>query len=159
MAESDPRRVEIRVASREDVPTLVAMLADDELGKSRETAGTPLLESYATAFAAIEEDVNNDILIAEVSGAVAGFLQLTIIPYLTYRGRPRALIEGVRVVSDSRGEGIGAQLVRYAIAMAERHGCHLVQLTTDKRRPDAIRFYEKFGFTASHEGMKLHLAD
>ena len=92
-----------------------------------------------------------------MDGRLVGVLQLTFIPYLTYMGGWRALIEGVRVSSDARSLGIGRQLIEWAIDRARERNCHLVQLTTDKSRPDALRFYEKLGFKASHEGMKLHL--
>ena len=147
-----------RRAAHADVPTLVAMLADDALGAKREDASDPLPASYEDAFVAIDADPNQYLLVAEEAGVIAGFLQLTFIPYLTYRGGWRALIEGVRVHADTRGRGVGAALLRRAIELANERKCHLVQLTTDKQRPDAIRFYEGLGFSASHEGMKLHLA-
>jgi ribosomal protein S18 acetylase RimI-like enzyme len=146
-----------RTAVRADVPALVRMLADDELGATREDTMEPLSVSYYSAFTAIESDPNNEIIIAENGDTIAGFLQLTFIPYLTYRGRWRAQIEGVRVNSDLRGKGIGAALVEHAVDNARERKCHLVQLTTDKRRPEALRFYEQLGFKATHAGMKLHL--
>ena len=150
--------VAFRVATKADLSTLVAMLADDELGAMRENATSPLPASYHRAFDAIESDPNNQILIAEAEGRIAGFLQLTFIPYLTYQGRWRALIEGVRVRSDLRGAGVGAALIEHAVDRARDHPCHLVQLTTDKRRPAALRFYERLGFRSTHEGMKLHFS-
>ena len=93
----------------------------------------------------------------QLHGTVTGTLQLTIIPYLTYQGRRRGMIEAVRVHRRQRGTGLGERLIRWAIQRARDRGCHVVQLTTDKRRPDALRFYERLGFAASHEGMKLHL--
>ena len=133
------------------------MLADDPIGAKREAYGLPLPDSYYEAFAAIDQDPNNELVVAVQNTRVVGVLQLTFIPYLTYRGRGRALIEGVRVDSALRSSGVGRRLFEWAIERARARGCHMVQLTSDKERPDAIRFYESLGFAASHEGMKLHL--
>lgn len=146
----------IRQAHKEDVISIVAMLADDELGRLREDFREPLPESYYQAFKTIEEDPHQSLMVMVEEGQVIGTLQLTLIPYLTYQGGIRAQIEAVRIHKDYRGQGIGEQLFRWAIAEAEAKGAHLIQLTTDKKRPDALRFYEKLGFKASHEGMKLH---
>jgi GNAT superfamily N-acetyltransferase len=146
-----------RLATRDDLPAIVRLLADDPLGVKRETFSDPLPASYYQAFDAIGSDGNNELVVAEIEGRVAGVLQITFIPYLTYRGSWRALIEGVRVDSAVRSEGIGKSLLAWAIARAKEKGCRMVQLTSDKARPDAIRFYESLGFVASHEGMKLHL--
>lgn len=146
-----------RAATRGDMAAVVQLLADDPLGAAREQYTEPLPDAYHEAFAAIEADPNNELVVAEVEGRVAGVLQLTFIPYLTYRGGRRALIEGVRIDSQFRSAGLGRQLFEWAIARATERGCHLLQLTSDKRRPDAIRFYESLGFVASHEGMKLPL--
>src|SRR4051812_22511367 len=134
------------------------MLADDMLGAQREELGSPLPESYFAAFEAIERDPNNELVVGELDGRVVAVLQLTCIPTLTRRGGRRALIEGVRVDAPLRSSGIGRKLVKWAIERARQKGCRLVQLTSDKRRGDAIRFYESLGFVASHEGMKLELA-
>jgi GNAT superfamily N-acetyltransferase len=156
-ADSTADDVVLRLAVRNDLPAIVRMLADDPLGAIRETYATPLPQSYESAFDAIDRDANNELLVAVTSGRVAGVLQLTFIPYLTYRGGWRALIEGVRVDGSIRSAGVGRKLVEWAIERAKLRSCHLVQLTSDKSRPDAIRFYESLGFTASHEGFKLHL--
>lgn len=145
-----------RSAQKEDVTLIVEMLADDPLGAKRERFEEPLPESYFEAFSAIEMDPNNELIIAELHGEMVGFMQLTFIPYLTYQGRWRALVEGVRVNKNHRGRGIGKKLFLWAIARAKKRNCHLLQLTTDKKRPDALQFYEALGFVASHEGMKLH---
>ena len=147
----------VRDARREDVPAIVAMLADDTLGRSRERVEDPLPQPYWDAFAAIEADLNNRLLIAEIDGAVAACLQLTFVPGMSRLGAKRAQIESVRVASAHRGAGLGRKLVEAAIAEARRHGSTIVQLTTDKARADARRFYEGLGFVASHEGMKLRL--
>jgi GNAT superfamily N-acetyltransferase len=147
----------IRRAARDDLPAIVQLLADDRLGAAREAAVVPLPASYLTAFEAIDRDPNHRLVVAEADGRVVGVLQLTLLPYLTYQGSWRALIEGVRVASDRRSEGIGRRLIEWAIDRARDHGCRIVQLTSDKSRHDAVRFYERLGFVASHEGLKLHL--
>ncbi len=134
------------------------MLADDVLGAGREEYTSPLAASYLGAFDAIDGDPNNELVVGELAGRVVAVLQLTCIPTLTRRGSRRALIEGVRVDARLRSGGIGRRLVEWAIERAREKGCRLVQLTSDKRRGDAIRFYESLGFVASHEGMKLELA-
>ena len=150
--------MQFREATTADIPTLVQMLADDPLGSKRERFELPLPDSYLTAFNAIDNDPHNELVIAEDDDQLLGFMQITFIPYLTYQGGWRALIEGVRVNKTVRGQGIGQKLFAYAIERARARGCHVVQLTTDKKRPDALRFYERLGFVASHEGMKLHLS-
>jgi GNAT superfamily N-acetyltransferase len=146
-----------RRARADDVPDIVRLLADDPLGATRERYENPLPESYARAFRAIEQDANNELVVACRGERVVGVLQLTYIPSLTYQGGWRALIEGVRVDSGERSQGLGKTLFEWAIARARERACHMVQLTTDKARPDAKRFYESLGFVASHEGLKLHL--
>lgn len=146
-----------RRAIRGDLQDIVRLLADDPLGAKRETYASPLPESYRAAFEAVDGDANNELVVAILGGRVVGVLQVTFIPYLTYRGSWRALIEGVRVDSSIRSGGIGRKMIEWAIERARQRGCHMVQLTSDKSRPDAIRFYENLGFVASHEGLKLHL--
>lgn len=149
--------VTLRTAMREDLPAIVAMLADDALGATREDVRDPLPQAYSEAFAEIARDPNNRLLVAERGGAIVGSLQMTFIRGLSRRGMRRALIEAVRVASPFRGQGIGAEIVAAAVALARREGCGMVQLTTDKSRKDAHRFYQRLGFAASHEGMKLML--
>lgn len=148
--------ISIREATSDDVRFIVAMLADDELGAQREDYQDPLPNRYQEAFNKISEDPNQELMVAEEGGEVVGTLQLTFIPYLTYQGGIRAQIEAVRIRKDRRGSGLGEHLFKWAIERAQKRGAHLLQLTTDKQRPDALRFYEKLGFKASHEGMKLH---
>ncbi|HLR22339.1 MAG TPA: GNAT family N-acetyltransferase [Pseudogracilibacillus sp.] len=131
------------------------MLADDELGSHREKYEDPLPNDYYQAFKSIESQIGNQILVATENQVVIGCLQLTIIPGLARQGMKRAQIEGVRVDGKQRGKGTGEALLKEAIAIAKSEACGLVQLTTDKQRDDAHRFYEQLGFTASHEGMKL----
>ena len=144
----------LREARRDDVPEIVALLADDAIGASREG---PADDAYYAAFELIAADQRNQLLVAEAGGRIVGTLQLTMIPGLSRHGMLRAQIEGVRVSSDQRGQGLGGRMIERAIEVARGQGCGLVQLTSDKRRPDAVRFYESLGFTASHEGLKLPL--
>jgi GNAT superfamily N-acetyltransferase len=146
-----------RAAREEDLPELVRMLADDALGTRREVFSSPVAQGYIDAFAAIQADPNNELIVAMLDGRPVGMLQLTFIPYLTYQGRWRALVEGVRVSSSVRSHGVGRALLAWAIDLARSRGCVMVQLTTDRAREDALRFYERLGFVASHHGMKLHL--
>ncbi|MEU6746839.1 GNAT family N-acetyltransferase [Spirillospora sp. NPDC046719] len=146
-----------REATAADLPEIVRLLADDPLGATRETLAEKIPEAYVTAFAAIEKDPNNHLIVADVGGTVAGTLQLTYIPGLTYTGGERAQIEGVRIAADERGRGLGQTMLAWAIDQARARGCRVVQLTTDRQRPDAIRFYQKIGFRPSHMGMKYHL--
>jgi GNAT superfamily N-acetyltransferase len=148
----------IRKAARNEVPLIVHLLANDKLGRLREADEVPLPETYYRAFDAIAADPNQELMVVENDAAeIIGTLQLTFLPYLTYRGGTRALLEAVRIREDVRGEGLGQKMITWAIHRAKERGAHVLQLTTDKQRPEAIRFYEKLGFTASHEGMKLHL--
>jgi len=146
-----------REAVSADLPQLVSMLADDELGVQREDASQPLNGAYRAAFQAIERDPNNVIIVAEIEQTVAAMLQLTFIPYLTHIGSWRCLIEGVRVHCEHRGKKLGRRLLQSAIELARDRGCRIVQLTSDKQRPRALRFYESLGFAATHEGFKLKL--
>ena len=146
-----------RSAQFEDLENLVSLLADDPLGSKREDTTIPLNSEYVSAFQAITNDPNNELLVVELNDALVGMLQITFIPYLTHIGSWRCLIEGVRIHSDFRGQGFGEQMFAHAIEQARNKGCTIVQLTSDKQRPDAIRFYEKLGFKATHEGFKLAL--
>jgi GNAT superfamily N-acetyltransferase len=147
--------IDFRMARTEDVPAIVQMLLDDILGATRETIGDNVSEKYMAAFKRIEADPNQELTVAEMNGEIVATFQLTFIQYLTYQGGLRAQIEAVRTHSKYRGQGIGKQVFAYAINRAKEKGCHMIQLTSDKQRPDAIRFYESLGFIATHEGMKL----
>jgi GNAT superfamily N-acetyltransferase len=144
----------IRAAGRVDLPVIIALLADDVLGKARDFAVVD--EFYERAFADIDADPRNSLIVAD-DGAVIACMQITYIPGLGRHGAERCQIEAVRVRSDRRGEGLGTQLTTWAIEQARDRGCALVQLTSDKTRTDAHRFYASLGFIASHEGMKLVL--
>jgi len=152
-----PAAIAIRKATSADVATIVAMIADDALGAKREDASLPLRDEYRNAFAAIDADPNQFLAVVEQDGRIIGCMQLSFIPGLSRMGQWRGQIESVRIASDIRGGGIGRQLIEWAIEKCRERGCGLVQLTTDKSRSDALRFYQSLGFIASHEGLKLSL--
>ncbi|WP_435270413.1 GNAT family N-acetyltransferase [Streptomyces sp. 1222.5] len=147
--------LEIRGATPGDLPAIVAMLADDPLGAQRESPHD--LSPYRAALECLDADPNQHLVVAEREGRVIGTLQLTIIPGLSHKGATRALIEAVRIHSDERGSGLGSRLIEWAVDRSRQLDCVMVQLTSDKRRTDAHRFYERLGFTASHEGFKMRL--
>ncbi len=145
----------IRPATIDDIPAIVAMLADDPLGAQRESPDD--LAPYLTAMERLRADPHQHLVVAVREGRVVGTLQLTIIPGLSRRGATRSVIEGVRIHADERGGGLGSGLIEWAIDTSRREGCQLVQLPSDNTRTDAHRFYERLGFTASHVGFKLAL--
>ena len=147
--------ISFRDACKEDVYQLVKMLADDTLGSQRENLARPLEQSYLDAFDTIERDPNHHIVVLEIAMEIAGMMQVSYLPNLTYRGGWRAQIEGVRVAQQWRGKGMGRLLIDKAIVLAREKGCRMIQLTTDKNRPEAIAFYQRLGFEDSHIGMKL----
>jgi ribosomal protein S18 acetylase RimI-like enzyme len=146
-----------RRASAADLEDIVALLADDELGRKREDPDPPLNPRYIDAFAAIDADRNQFLVVVEEGGQIVGCLQLSFIPGLSRLGLWRGQIESVRIASTRRGGGLGKRLFEWAIEECRKRGCEIVQLTTDKSRTEARRFYEGLGFVASHEGMKLTL--
>lgn len=150
--------LEFRSAGIEDLEHLVALLANDPLGKTREDPSSPVNASYIAAFNSIDKDPGNQLIVGELDGRMLGMLQLTYIPYLSHMGSWRCLIENVRVHESFRGCGYGERLIQYAVDAARQRGCKLIQLTSDKSRVKALRFYEKLGFKATHEGFKLSLA-
>jgi GNAT superfamily N-acetyltransferase len=155
---SDPAPVVLRRARLEDVAAIVRLLGADQLGATRDgvhDAGD--LAAYEEAFRVIDADPAHLLLVADSGGTVVGTMQLSFLPGLARRGALRAQVEAVRVADSTRGTGIGGAMMQWAIAEARRRGCALVQLTSDKTRTDAHRFYERLGFAASHEGMKLKL--
>ena len=147
--------VTIRRARRDDVAAIVAMLADDHLGRARERLEHPLPASYREAFERLDADPNITLVVAEEAGRIVGSLQLCILPGLSSQGASRGLIEDVRVASDRRSRGIGEQLVQWAVSEARARGCRLVELLTHQTRVDAQRFYERLGFAKSHVGMTI----
>ncbi|AQT76656.1 GNAT family N-acetyltransferase [Streptomyces sp. fd1-xmd] len=145
----------IRPATDADLPAIVAMLADDPLGATRESPED--LTPYRAALKRLVGDPNQHVVVAVRAGRVVGTLQLTVVPGLSRRGATRAIIEGVRVHADERGSGLGTRFIEWAIEKSRAENCSLVQLTSDVTRTDAHRFYERLGFTASHVGFKLQL--
>lgn len=147
-----------RRATKNDLPIIVKMMANDKLGKLRENFQEPLPEAYYEAFDIINSDSNQELIVVEKDNdsEIVGTFQLTFIPYLSYQGRLRAQIENVMVREDLTGQGIGKKMFEWAIDRAKARNAHLLQLTSNKKRPRAIKFYEDLGFIASHEGMKLH---
>lgn len=146
-----------RLATPDDLPEIVRMLADDDLGSQRERDEEPLPESYLLAFEKISADSNHELIVAELHGDVVGTLHLMFLPSLSYQGGLRAQVESVRVNSRFQNNGIGSRMMEWTIERAKERGAHIVQLTTHKSREDAHRFYERLGFQRSHLGMKLNL--
>jgi len=149
--------VEFTNAALSDLPAIVALLAEDTLGEKREDPSLPLDTRYEKAFAAIERDPNQRLIVAQLDGRVVGCLQLTFIPGIAFKGAWRGLIEAVRVAGDLRGRGLGAVLIEYAVEQCRAFGCGMVQLTSHKSRKRAHAFYERLGWDRSHEGFKLQL--
>ncbi len=149
--------VHFRLARREDLPDIVRMLADDELGSQRERCEEPLPDSYYRAFEQIRADPNHQLIVAELDGTVIGTLHLMFLPSISYQGGLRAQVESVRVDKQYQNLGIGSAMMKWTIERATERGAHLMQLTTHKSREDAHRFYERLGFQKSHLGMKLNL--
>jgi GNAT superfamily N-acetyltransferase len=149
--------IQFRTARFDDVPAIVALLADDPLGSQRERTGTPLDACYVAAFRAIEADANQQLAVVCDGEDIVGTLQLSFIPGIARMGAWRGQIEAVRIAAHRRDSGLGQKMIEWAIDQCRARGCSLVQLTTDKSRADAHRFYEKLGFVASHEGYKRAL--
>jgi len=149
--------VELRRARREDVPAVVALLADDDLSRSRGDFADGVTAGHLAGFEAIDADPSQLLLVAQAGDRVVATLQLTFIPGISRDGAWRAQVEGVRVAADLRSQGLGAAVLGWVVAEATRRGCSQVQLTSDARRAGARRFYERLGFAASHTGFKLAL--
>jgi GNAT superfamily N-acetyltransferase len=149
--------MEFRIAERDDVPAVLALLADDSISRERGFGEVPaeVEPAIVEAFEAITGDPNNELIVAVDGGVVVGTCQLTYLPGLSRGGSWRMQIEAVRIHSGRRGNGLGAEMMRWAIERARARGCRMVQLTSDNKRVAAHRFYERLGFTASHVGMKL----
>ena len=146
-----------RTARRADLPSIVRLLADDELGSSREKYAEPLPQSYYAAFEQISADPSHRLIVAEADGAVVGTLHLMFLPSISFQGGLRAQVESVRVDKLRRNMGIGSRMMAWTVARARERGAHVIQLTSHLSRKDAHRFYEKLGFKGSHLGMKLEL--
>ena len=146
-----------RRATGADLPSVVRMLADDELGSQRERVENPLPESYYAAFEQINKDPNHELIVAERNGEVIGTLHLMFLPSISFQGGLRAQVESVRIDRQFQNQGIGGEMMKWAMERARQRGAHVVQLTSHKSRLDAHRFYERLGFEGSHLGMKLSL--
>jgi GNAT superfamily N-acetyltransferase len=147
----------IRDAGLQDIAAVVALLADDEKGRVRETVEGALHPGYIEAFAAIASDPNQRLLVAERGGAIVGTFILSFLPGLSFRGAWRGQIEAVRIASHLRGQGLGREMIEWAVERCRERGCRIVQLMTHRDRDRAHRFYEALGFEPTHVGMKLHL--
>ena len=146
-----------RLARRSDLPSIVRMLADDDLGSQRERYEDPLPRAYYEAFEQIEVDPNHELVVAELNGEVIGTLHLMFLPSVSFQGGLRAQIESVRVDKNYQNRGIGSEMMNWIINRAGERGAYVVQLTSHQSRADAHRFYERLGFKSSHLGMKLSL--
>jgi GNAT superfamily N-acetyltransferase len=152
---TDPQAIRIRQARREDVAAIVALLADDRLGAGREVVSDPPASAYLEAFETLAADARNLLAVAEdASGRIIGTMQLTFIPGLSNQGAELALLQAVRIAADLRGQGLGQELVGWAMDEARRRGCRNIELLSHASRVDAQRFYERLGFTRSHVGMR-----
>lgn len=146
-----------RIATRADLPSIVRLLADDDLGSQRERNEDPLPDTYYSAFEEINQDSNHELIVTERNGEVIGTLHLMFLPSISFQGGLRAQIESVRIDSRYQSRGIGSEMMKWAIERAKARGAHIIQLTTDKSREDAHRFYERLGFKGTHLGMKVSL--
>ena len=152
-----PAGIRFRDAGRNDIAAVVRLLAADVLGSTREAVMDEVDPAYVEAFEAIVRDPNNRLIVADVEGEVVGCMQITCIPNMTFKGGRRLQIEGVRVGSSVRGQGLGRTMIGWAIDLARVEKCRLVQLTTNRARDDAMRFYEELGFESTHIGYKMYL--
>ena len=150
-------KIIFRVAAYADVPSIIRLLADDKLGSLREKYEDPIPESYYSAYELIDKDPNHELIVAELDGEVMGTLHLMFLPSLSFQGGMRAQIESLRVDTHYQNQGVGSQMMKWAIQRAKDRNAHIVQLTTHKSRADAHRFYERLGFKGTHLGMKLNL--
>ena len=157
MEDDLPKRPVFRDMRRDDLSTVVRLLSDDILGRNRETTGEEIDPSYTKAFDAIERDPNSRLIVADQDGKVIACMQLTTIPHLTFKGGTRLQIEGVRVDRRYRNRNVGAAMIDWARAFGHANECHLMQLTSNKDRLEALRFYEEQGFQPSHVGFKYYL--
>jgi len=143
-----------RDARRADLERIVHLIADDAVASGRTGTFGP---AHVAGFEAIAASPNDELVVAELDGEVVGVMQLTFIPGIARNGATRLQVEAVRVDTRLRGQGIGRRLMEHAHARGRERGCGLAQLTSDKQRPDAHRFYRSLGYAQSHEGFKLPL--
>lgn len=146
-----------RRAKQSDLEDIISLLADDELGKQREKLSETVSSNYLDAFIRIDADLNQFLMVVESRDIIVGTCHLTLMPSLTFQGGLRMNVEAVRIASSCRGQGVGEWMINQALSLARKEGCKIIQLTTNKERVDAKRFYEKLGFKSTHEGMKMYL--
>ena len=151
------QNIRFRLATRNDLPSIVRLLADDNLGSQRERDEDPLPETYYSAFEHINQDPNHELIVAERNGEVIGTLHLMFLPSISFQGGLRAQVESVRIDQRYQSKGIGTEMMKWSMDRAKQRGAYIMQLTTHKAREDAHRFYERLGFKGSHLGMKLNL--
>ncbi len=151
------KSIAFKKATKNDLPEIIRMIADDQLGRTRENYSEPLDDCYYEAFEKINNDPNQNLMVVLLDTEIVGVFQLTFIPYLTHKGSLRAQIEGVRIKSNKRGLGLGKKMMDWAIQKSKKEGAFMLQLTTNKKRKKAHEFYKKLGFEDSHEGMKYYL--
>jgi GNAT superfamily N-acetyltransferase len=149
--------VVFRVATADDLPAIVGLLDDDEQSKGREDASLPLDPRYLAAFEAIRADPNQRQIVADLDGKLVGTMQLSFLPGIAFRGGWRGQIEAVRIARDLRGQGLGQQMIEWAVERCRERGCRMAQLTSMSTRTDAHRFYERMGWKKTHAGFKLKL--
>jgi len=160
MSDMSSPQVCFRIAQADDLPQIIAMLSDDEIAREREAAASAAIATaQLSAFETINNDPNHELIVGAIDAEVIAVLQLSYLPGLTYNGGWRAQIEGVRVARSQQAQGIGKLLIQHAMDLARHRQCVLVQLTTDRRRDQALAFYARIGFAPSHVGMKLRLRD
>lgn len=147
----------IRPALTSDLPIILSLMDGGAAVPSQHVPSDPSNSAYLKAFKSIEADTNNTLIVGEIDGEVVCTTQLTFIPGISRKGAWRAMCESVHVRADQRGKGTGGKLMQWVIEQSRERGCNIIQLTSDKRRHDAHRFYEKLGFNRSHEGFKLFL--
>lgn len=151
--------VTYRDATEADLPAIIHLLAEDQIGGRKDDPGPPLDPVYAAAFAAIDSDPNQRLIVAEIDGAVIGTMQLSFLPGLLNRGAWRGQVEAVRIAADRRSQGLGEQLIAWAVERFRERGCFMAQLTSNNDRVGAHRFYERLGWQKSHAGFKLYLTE
>jgi len=151
------KEILFRIATRSDLSSIVRLLSEDDLGSQRERYEDPLPEAYYSAYELINKDPNHELIVAEFDGEVIGTLHLMFLPSISFQGGLRAQVESVRVDTRHQNQGIGNQMIKWAIERAKEREAHIVQLTTHRSRTDAHRFYESLGFKGTHLGMKLGL--
>ncbi len=146
-----------RPATEADLPFIVGLIFEDAVVVTNDAVADALGADYRKALAAIAADPNQEMFVVDENGVPVGCFQLTYIPGLMRRGMWRGLIESVHVSAAHRNRGLGSEMMRWAVEHCRARGCGMIQLTSNKKRTDAHRFYRRLGFEQSHEGFKLFL--